>query len=140
MDIKWFKGIRNSEDAFVIRNEVFVKEQYVPVEEELDDQDKICDHLVIYLQGEPVATGRIIIENKKYYLGRVAVLKKYRGKGFGKILVNELLNKIFLQGEKEVFIHAQVSAEGFYKKLGFKPYGEKFFEAGIEHINMCIIN
>lgn len=140
MQIKWLKGNEDLREAFEIRDQVFVKEQHVPKEMELDELDKQCDHIILYSNGEPVATGRIVIEGNKHFLGRIATLKKLRGKGFGKIMVEAMINKLFTEGVKEVYIHAQISAQGFYEKIGFKAYGDRFYEAGIEHINMSITN
>lgn len=138
MEVKWFKGSENLEEGFAIRREVFVEEQKVPLDMEIDELDKNCNHIVVYNNGEAIAVGRIIFEAHKCFLGRIAVVKKYRGKGIGEFLVKEMLKKAFDDGIKEVFIHAQAYAEGFYKKIGFRAYGEKFYEAGIEHISMII--
>jgi predicted GNAT family N-acyltransferase len=140
MEIRWLNGSENLSDAFEIRNHVFIQEQKVPEELELDEFDKVSEHIVLYYNKKPVATGRIIIQDDKYFLGRIAVIKKYRSKGFGKVVVQEMINKLFNDGVNEVFIHAQAYVKEFYEKLGFKTYGDRFNEAGIEHVHMVINN
>lgn len=122
----------------IVREEVFVREQNVPLELELDEFDDIADHLVIYKDQRPIAVGRLIEKENYYTLGRVAVLKEFRGKQFGYQLMKELLKKAQELGAAEIRIHAQLTAEKFCKKLGFIPYGEIFEEAGIEHISMKV--
>lgn len=136
MQVKWLKGTDNLTDAYEIRFKVFVEEQNVPADIEIDDIDGIAHHLVVYQDGIPVGTGRVFEQGGRYYLGRIAVLKEYRKQRIGSLIVKLLLQKAFELGAREVHIHAQISALEFYKKLGFIPYGEPFDEAGIEHISM----
>jgi len=126
-------------DAFAIRIKVFVEEQKVPVELEMDDIDPITDHVIVYVDGQPAATGRIVRDNP-VSLGRIAVLPEYRGTGIGAIVVNQLTRKLFTEGYPEIHIHAQIQALGFYEKLGFKAYGEPYDEAGIPHRSMVKTN
>ncbi|MDT8716921.1 GNAT family N-acetyltransferase [Clostridium sp. 19966] len=137
MRINWFNGNEDLSEAFYIRKKVFVEEQNVPLALEMDELDKDSYHVVIY-DDEPIGTGRIIFQNGLCFLGRISILKSYRGKGIGNILVKEMIRKAFSLGVNEVHIHAQSHAEKFYEKLGFEIYGEKFYEASIEHISMVI--
>jgi len=139
MEIKWLKGTDDLSDAFYVRREVFIKEQGIDENLELDEMDARSDHLVIYMEGRPVATGRLVIADGKYLLGRIAVLKEFRGRKLGKLLVQNLMEKAFQKGAREIHIHAQTSVKAFYEKLGFNAYGDVYEEAGIEHINMKII-
>ncbi|WP_053241995.1 GNAT family N-acetyltransferase [Clostridium sp. DMHC 10] len=125
MEVKWFKGNKDLKDGFELRKKVFVGEQDVPDDMEIDEFDIDCDHIVIYKGKDAIGVGRIIFDNGKCFFGRIAVSKEYRGTGIGKVLVEEMLKKAFKDGIKEVLIHAQAYAQGFYEKLGFKPYGEK---------------
>lgn len=138
LEVKWFKGSRDLKAGLELRKKVFVGEQDVPEDMEIDEFDKDCDHIVIYRGKTAAAVGRIVFDNGKCFFGRIAVAKEYRGTGLGKFLVEEMLKKAVKDGIKEVFIHAQVYAQGFYERIGFKSYGEKFNDAGIEHISMSI--
>jgi predicted GNAT family N-acyltransferase len=134
--IKWLEGPDDLTDAYRVRFQVFVKEQNVPPELEIDDMDKIARHILVYMNSSPIGTGRLFVQNGKCYLGRIAVLREYRKQHIGTLIVKSLLQKAFNSGIDEVHIHAQIWVQDFYKKLGFIPYGKPFYEAGIEHISM----
>ena len=85
-----------------------------------------------------VATGRIIIENGKYKIGRIAVLKEERGKQYGDFIVKMLVNKGFLSGAEEVYVGALKHAISFYKKIGFEECGEPYTDMGMLHYPMKI--
>lgn len=124
----------NCAAAKVIRHEVFVQEQKVDPEEEWDEQDAIATHfLVSDAEGTPVATGRLQANGK---VGRMAVLKAFRGQGVGQLLLATIVTHAEQQGFMRLYLNAQAYAEGFYRKLGFVAEGEPFMEAGIEHIMM----
>lgn len=133
---KWFDGTEALDDAYAIRREVFMQEQNVSEEDEMDGTDSGAVHLVVYDGGIAVATGRLLKDNEKYVLGRVAVRKEHRGEGYGDLVMRMLVRKAFMMGASEQYIHAQISARGFYEKLGFVAYGEEYMEAGIPHIHM----
>lgn len=116
-----------------IRETVFVKEQNVPKELEVDGLDIECDHVLLKSGSDFVATGRI---QKDGHIGRVAVLKEFRGKGLGKEIILSLIEVAKSKGMKKVYLGAQLTAKEFYHKLGFYQYGETFQDAGIEHIMM----
>ena len=119
-----------AEMATPIRFKVFVDEQRVPAEEELDELDAVSLHAVITLDGEPIATGRLCPDGR---IGRMAVLKEFRGEGFGGLLLSALIEAARDRGHQEVFLHAQCQALGFYESLGFVAKGPVFSEAGIDH-------
>lgn len=124
------------DDAYSIRIEVFVREQNVPEEIELDEFDKVADHVVVYLDNEAVGCGRLILNGEKARIGRLAVLKKYRKSGIGRTICDELMKIATEKGANSFVLDAQVTAIGFYKKIGFVELGKRFMEAGIEHIQM----
>lgn len=117
-----------------VRETVFVKEQGVSLEEEWDPLDPLCHHVIARDHaGRPIGTGRLTPERK---IGRMAVLRDWRGRGVGDALLLALIQAARQQHWPEVVLHAQVSAEAFYARHGFLPYGERFWEAGIEHQSM----
>lgn len=126
------------DDAMKIRDEVFCGEQGISRDIEIDRFDRAATHVVLYLNGLPVSTGRIICDDGVYYIGRVATIRKYRGNGYGKMIVEALADWALCNKISEVHLHAQKHAVGFYEKIGFRPYGDIFFEAGIEHISMVM--
>ncbi|AKB25337.1 GNAT family acetyltransferase YjcF [Methanosarcina sp. MTP4] len=135
-EIKWIRGNLDLEDPYYVRQEVFMKEQNVPEEEEMDAADAVSWHVVVYENSKPVATGRIFKDCEVWLIGRIAVLKEYRGKQVGKLVVEKLLERAVELQAGEVHVHAQTYAAGFYEKLGFVAYGETFMESDIEHIGM----
>lgn len=124
-------------DVLRIRSLVFVGEQKVSVEEEIDDHDRHVPIFIAYDGKKALGTGRIIIENHYAKIGRVAVLKEYRNSGIGKQLILSMMTYLKENTELlEVRLGAQVSAKTFYEKLGYEAFGPIFLDAGIEHITM----
>lgn len=118
-------------DLRKVRETVFVVEQNVPVEEEWDELDPHCYHVIARdNDNQPIGTGRLTPEHK---IGRMAVMREWRGKGVGDALMQALIDQARLRGWSEVKLNAQVQAQPFYARHGFTPYGERFMEAGIEH-------
>lgn len=117
-------------DAKPIRFEVFVGEQRVPAEIELDEHDAACVHALAYMNGHAVGTGRLLPDG---HIGRMAVLKPSRGQGIGKALLRALVEAARRRGDREVALSAQVHAVGFYRAEGFQPEGPVYEEAGIAH-------
>lgn len=119
------------DDLRRVRETVFVQEQQVPLEEERDALDPLCQHVLARDgEGRPIGTGRLTPERK---IGRMAVLAEWRGQGVGDALLLALLEQARERRWPEVALNAQVSAESFYARHGFIPHGERFIEAGIEH-------
>jgi predicted GNAT family N-acyltransferase len=116
--------------ASPIRFTVFVEEQGVPREIELDEHDPVCLHAVVFEDGDAVATGRLLPDG---HIGRMAVLKAWRGRGIGAAVLNELIKAALKRGHREVALSAQVHAVPFYRAHGFVPVGEEYLEAGIPH-------
>ena len=139
MNAKIIKKYDDLKKAFDIRKEVFVKEQNVPLEDEFDEFDtigKLCDHILIYYNEQPVGTGRLRIVNGLGKLERICMLKPYRKYGFGKVIINTLEEIAKEKGISQVKLHGQTHAEGFYKKLGYQTSSDVFIEDGIPHILM----
>ena len=137
MTHKWFAPGEACPDCESIRMEVFVAEQNVPVEEEMDENDLHCWHLVLYDGETPVATGRLVDEGDNvWHPGRIAVKKICRGKGTGAELVKALIDKAGELGAKQLNLVAQCHAEGFYERCGFVSLHEHCIDAGIPHVKM----
>ncbi|MCT4620256.1 MAG: GNAT family N-acetyltransferase [Marinisporobacter sp.] len=136
MEIKWSKGKEAFKDASSVRHQVFVKEQNVPIEIELDELDETAYHIVAYDKNHAVAVGRLLKKEKYYLVGRIAVLKEHRGKDYGNLIMKNIIKKVEELNGKEIQLHAQLTAKGFYEKLGFTSFGDIFDEANIKHICM----
>lgn len=122
------------DDAKPIRMEVFVREQNVPAELEMDDIDAACLHAVAYdAAGQPLGTGRLLPDG---HIGRMAVLNSARGQGVGGAILQGLMDKARERGDEKVVLSAQTHAAGFYLTHGFVKAGDVFYEAGIPHIEM----
>ena len=116
-----------------IRKSVFIDEQHVPRDLEWDGQDDDCIHFLASLNAIPVATARLTARGQ---IGRMAVLREYRGIGIGSRLLAAVIEQARQSGFKQVFLHAQVNVIGFYEKSGFSAEGDIFIDAGIEHRTM----
>lgn len=134
-----YKVVQNEKEfqvAYKIRVEVFVNEQKVPIDMELDEDDKNATHILIYKDDVAIGCGRLVFHDDYVKMGRVAIRKSERLKGYGQKLCLELINLCKQKKCKQILIHAQCNAIKFYKKLGFEELGEVFDEAGIDHIKM----
>jgi len=140
------KVIRIREDeqlrkAFAVRMEVFVEEQKVPEDLEMDEHDASPDaarHVLLEADGEPAATGRFIeYKPDTAKMQRIAVRLPYRGKGVGAALMNELERWASEEGYRYSLLDAQCQAAPFYEKLGYETVSpETFLDAGIPHVRM----
>lgn len=122
-----------------VREEVFHKEQGIDRSMMSDDKDKDAFHCIIYDFGMPIGSGRLYEDETGFHIGRVAILKEYRGKGLGKDLMEGLLNKAWEVGATKVSIHAQEHVIEFYEGLGFVKKGDIFIEANIPHLEMEVV-
>ena len=117
-----------------VRHAVFVQEQRVPEELEWDGEDGRCHHVIARAaDGSPVGTGRLLPDG---HIGRMAVLRAWRGRGVGSALMQSLLNLAAGAGHSRVVLNAQTHAVGFYARHGFAVSGEEFMDAGIPHVAM----
>lgn len=114
-----------------VRTEVFIEEQHVAPEEEWDGIDDQCLHALAFdHDGKAIATGRLLPDGK---IGRMAVLRAWRGKGIGGAILKLLMDEAQAQGHTRVKLAAQTHAIPFYEKFGFHAYGGEFMDAGIPH-------
>lgn len=140
IEYRWFEAGEPYEDCAAIRREVFCDEQKYPVEAEFDELDKVTPHLVVYEDGVPVGTGRVVyVDENTCHIGRIAVLKKCRGKNYGKAVVEELLRRIKSENTPVVTIEAQTHARGFYEKLGFSLQSDEIvYDLHVPHYKMIL--
>ncbi len=141
LEYKWFPAGVIDDSFRDLRIAIFVKEQGVPEENEFDEYDLTVPHLVIFNDGEAVATGRIIPYGENTVkIGRIAVKKDKRGLGLGEKIVLELLRKSNEDAAKVVRVGAQTHAVGFYEKCGFSLVGTpEYLEENIPHFDMEMV-
>ena len=123
-----------------IREVVFQGEQRVPKEIEYSGEEG-CVHYLLKVDGKDAATSRFRLKKDEYKLERIAVLKEFRGKGVGKLLIDCFIKSIAKhrdnrKGTEKIMTHAQIAALDFWKKVNFIEYGEQFEEGGIQHYHM----
>ena len=129
-----------SSSAYPIRQQVFIDEQKVPEELELDEFDPLAFHALAYLGEQCVGTARLVdLGDGHSQVGRMAVLAHFRGKGIGRQILARLVLMAKEKGFSSVALHSQVSAIPFYEKQGFIAQGPIYDEAGIAHRNMMLI-
>lgn len=119
--------------AFNLRREVFVWEQKVPEEDEMDDYDLTATHFVAIEQGEVVGTLRLIFLDEHVKIGRVAVRHSFRGRGIAKALLRTAMNYATQKGHVRFYLGAQSDKLGFYESLGFVAFGPEFEDGGMPH-------
>jgi predicted GNAT family N-acyltransferase len=121
---------------YAVRRQVFIVEQGVPEEIEIDEWDSLSRHvLAIDGNGAPVGCGRLLLDG---HLGRMAVLQEARGKGVGQQILQTLIAMAEAQGILRIVLSAQTHALGFYEKAGFISEGPIYEEAGIPHRTMFL--
>ena len=126
------------EACYAIRTEVFVREQNVPVELELDEHDATAWHFLLFVDGVPMATARLFNKNGAAKIGRVAVRQCARGTGLGRRIMDVAVNAARELRLEPVILDAQVQVIPFYEKLGFVAEGPVFDDAGIPHRRMTL--
>lgn len=119
----------------LIRHHVFVMEQNVPIELELDDRDTVSTHLLLQLNDDYIGTGRIDLE-KQGKIGRLAVLPSFRKQGYGKIILDNLELIARENQLNSVWLNAQKQSLNFYLKSGYTIASDEFWEANIIHLKM----
>ena len=124
------------EEAMEIRKEVFVEEQ--GFEDEFDEIDAGCIHLVAFDGEKAVGTCRIFYDDCKesYLLGRLAIRKPWREKGVGSLLLKEAEKVVVEKGGRSLMLHSQCAASAFYEKNGYQKLGEIEPEQGCPHVWM----
>lgn len=136
MEIKQVTTNEQLEDAYFVRKTVFVDEQQVPLEEEIDQHEDEATHVVLYDDNQPSGAGRVRIVDGYGKIERICVMKSARKKGVGKVIVTKLEELATKQGVKKLKLNAQTHAIPFYNKLGYEVVSEEFMDAGIPHVTM----
>lgn len=120
--------------CYSVRKKVFIEEQLVPEEIEIDEDDPACFHvLALTHKGDSIATGRLQNNGR---IGRIAVLKEWRRRGVGKAIMDFLEKTARDKGLPGTLLHSQLSAINFYASLGYEEEGDVYYEANIPHITM----
>lgn len=123
-------------DEIMIRKTVFEDEQgFIDEFDEIDENDK-TKHVVLYKDSVPIATCRFFKVNDEYKIGRIAVVKEYRGQGIGRIIVSCAEEKVYELGGRELCLSSQVRVQGFYEKLGYVAEGDVYMDEMCPHIKM----
>ncbi len=124
--------------ALAIRIRVFVKEQRVPAQIELDTDDQRAIHFLAIKSGKAVGTARLVMLRGAAKIGRMAVLRSYRRKGVGAKLLKHAVSTAHRLRARKIYLHAQQAVIGFYERMGFRAVGKVFDEAGIAHRKMIL--
>lgn len=124
------------QDAYYVRDVVFTQEQGFPADIDIDDYDKIAWQCILYKDGAAIGTARLIPQDNIGKIGRVAILKEFRGLGLGLKIMEAILDQAEKLSYKSLNLSAQVYAVPFYEKLGFSVVGDEYLEDGEPHINM----
>lgn len=142
VEIRTATGAGDREAAFDVRLDVFVEEQGIDPELELDEHDETATHLVAWSGDEPVGAARLRSYRPEEgaepvaKFERIAVLAEYRGRGIGRRLLDALEARARDAGFDRARLHAQTRSAGFYESAGYERVGEPFEEAGIPHVAM----
>ncbi len=133
---KWIQPGQPFDDALAVRRAVFVEEQGFPADSEPDALDSVSWQVVIYSDEVPVATGRIYWAEGEFRLGRICVLREYRGQSIGDALMRLLIAKALDHAAPSLALSAQEQAMPFYARYGFEAQGEAYREDGVPHRRM----
>ncbi|APX97143.1 GNAT family N-acetyltransferase [Natronorubrum daqingense] len=137
VEVRTVETAGEREDAFAVRQVVFVEEQGVDEDLEYDEHEDESTHFVAYDGGEPVGAARLRKANSGVgKVERVAVLAPYREDGVGRAVMNVVETEARSEGLESLKLHSQTHAAEFYRTLGYERYGEEFQEAGIPHVKM----
>jgi predicted GNAT family N-acyltransferase len=133
-EVNWQQGHTT---LSIIREQVFINEQHVPIELEWDGLDEAAVHLLVTdQQGQPIGCTRILSNGS---IGRMAVLKQWRNLGVGRALLAKALQICKDSHIKIVKLSAQTHAIGFYKKMGFEVLSSEYLDANIPHVDMQLM-
>lgn len=137
LDIKFTQNDREMLSCLSLRRAVFIEEQNVPENEEVDGDDPNCDHILLTISDDPVGAARLKYYDNFVKVQRVCVLKNYRGQGIGSNIINFIIKHIEKNDiRNSVRLGSQIHALEFYKGLGFVEFGEEYLDAGILHKDM----
>ena len=133
--VKWIDGHAQLKN---IREKVFIKEQKVTPELEWDGMDENAMHFLVFKDEEAIGCARAVVIKNYMQLGRMAVLKKYRGQGVGSTLIENAIVTAKLKQLSSIHISAQCNAINFYVKFGFEVTGDTYLDAEILHRDMTL--
>ncbi|MEH7238290.1 GNAT family N-acetyltransferase [Bacillus sp. JJ1562] len=136
MEARIVTNNKELDDAFTVRKVVFVDEQNVPLEEEIDQFEDEATHIVLYDNNEPVGAGRFRVLDGYGKVERICVLASHRKKGAGNVIMQRMEDISKERGISKLKLNAQTHAENFYKKLGYETVSCLFMDAGIPHVTM----
>lgn len=136
MEVKIVNNEHELQDAFSVRRAVFVQEQHVPEEEEIDEYDSSAVHFVLYDQDIPAGAGRFRIVDGVGKVERICVLKENRKSGSGKAIMDKIEGYAKENGITTLKLNAQTHAIPFYDKLDYAVVSDEFLDAGIPHRTM----
>ncbi|MCB6177749.1 GNAT family N-acetyltransferase [Rhodobacter sp. Har01] len=123
-----------------LRRAVFIEEQGVSEEDELDGLDGAAIHLLARQDGRPVGCARLLVQGEVGKVGRVCVLPQARGTGLGAALMRAAVQELRrIPGIRKVKLGAQTHALGFYERLGFTATGPEYLDAGLPHRDMLLV-
>ena len=137
LDIRFTQNNKDMLSCLDLRRTVFIEEQNVPENEEVDGDDPDCDHILLTVSDIPVGAARLKYYNDFIKVQRVCVLKNYRGQGIGSKIINFIIRHVEKNDiRSSVRLGSQIHALEFYKRLGFIEFGEEYLDAGILHKDM----
>ena len=137
LNYKLVTNDRELKAAFRVRTQVFVEEQGIPEDLELDEYDSKALHMVVKDGDKVIGTARVLfLATNQAKLERMAVLEPFRRRGIGRRIISFLSEELRNRQVEQVVLHAQYLAVAFYESCGFEETGSPFWEAGIKHIKM----
>lgn len=137
LDIAFVQSPEEIDACLALRRAIFIDEQGVSEEEEIDGQDDRCAHLLVRRNGMPVAAARVQVTGDIAKIQRVCVAREGRGSGIGARLIGFVIDHLEAEGRITlVRLDAQTASLDFYRKLGFEAEGSEFLDAGIPHRSM----
>jgi predicted GNAT family N-acyltransferase len=134
--VKIVENQKELEDAYTVRKTVFVEEQAVPLEEEIDAYENEAEHFVMYNEDSPIGAGRFRLVDGYGKVERICILKEARKTGAGKAIMNTIETYALEKGIQKLKLNAQTHAIPFYAGLGYEVVSEEFMDAGIPHKTM----
>lgn len=136
MIVKKVETDEEKELIYHIRKTVFVDEQNVPVEEEIDAYEEEAIHFICYAEHKAVGAGRLRFIDNYGKLERICVLHAFRGQSLGQLIIAKMEEEIKNNGYKLAKLNAQTHAKQFYERLGYDVISGEFIDAGIPHVTM----
>ena len=137
LDIRFIQNSKDMLSCLELRRTVFIEEQNVPENEEVDGDDPGCEHILLTISDIPVGAARLKYYDDFVKVQRVCVLKNYRGQGIGSNIINFIIRHVEKNDiSSSVRLGSQIHALEFYKGLGFIEFGEEYLDAGILHKDM----